>query len=229
MQTTVPSNDGMNAPGEAVGRAWFGTAIEALLPKLMGAALRLARNRADAEDLVAEAVSRGWTNLESLESREALGAWLCRILTNTYISQQRTLASRVEKEPYRDVAAGPEEQFSLFERLHQPFLLWQNDPEKRFLDRLLREDIEAAIDALPDPFRIVVVLVDVQGFSYAEASDSLEVPVGTIRSRLARGRSRLQESLWAQAVDAGYREPTSREPDDPNHPSAMDGQGNEDE
>jgi RNA polymerase sigma-70 factor (ECF subfamily) len=93
--------------------------------------------------------------------------------------------------------------FSLFERLHQPFLLWWGNPEQAFLDRLLREDMARAIDALPHPFRVVVVLVDVQGWSYQEVADALAVPVGTVRSRLFRGRSALQRSLWEHGRDAG--------------------------
>ncbi len=107
------------------------------------------------------------------------------------------------EEGCRDSEAG----FSIFERLHQPFLLWQHNPEQEFLDRLLRDDLARAIDDLPDVFRPTVVLVDVQGFSYEEAAEVLDVPIGTIRSRLARGRSLLQEALWTQAVDAGYRGP----------------------
>jgi RNA polymerase sigma-70 factor (ECF subfamily) len=96
-------------------------------------------------------------------------------------------------------------EFSLFERLHQPFLLWWGTPEQDFLDRLLREDLIRAIEALPERFRIVVVLADVQGLSYLEIAGSLEVPIGTVRSRLARGRALLQKALWDHACDAGLR------------------------
>lgn len=184
--------------------AWFEEEIQRLLPRLMATAVRLTRDRVDAEDLVADAVVKALENLEDLEDRDALGAWMCRIVTNTFISQQRSASARRETEIYQE---HPDDagQFSLFERLHQPFLLWQNDPEREFLNRLLREDLKEAIDALPDVFRVAVVLVDVQGLSYRETADTLDVPVGTVRSRLARGRSLLQEALWEQAVDAGYK------------------------
>lgn len=175
------------------------------LPRLMATALRLTRSRSDAEDLVADAVATGWRKLHTLDDFEALGAWLCRILINTFTSQNRSGLSKSEMEPYTEACAEAES-FSLFERLHQPFLLWQSNPEQQFLDRILREDLEAAIDSLPEVFRTAVMLVDVEGMSYREASDALDVPVGTIRSRLARGRSQLQEALWTQAVDAGYRD-----------------------
>jgi RNA polymerase sigma-70 factor, ECF subfamily len=105
-----------------------------------------------------------------------------------------------------------EEPFSLFERLHQPFLLWWGSPEQEFLDKLLREDLECAVDALPEVYRVVVVLADLQGFSYQEIADALGLRIGTVRSRLARGRSLLQKALWEHAVDAGLvRPPRARQ------------------
>lgn len=186
-------------------RQWFAEQVERLLPGLMATAVRLTRDRTGAEDLVADALVKALSGLDSLNEPEALGTWLHRIVTNTFISQQRTSESRATVETY-DEGAEAEAGFSLFERLHQPFLLWQSDPERDFLNRLLRDDLTRAIDALPDAFRPAVVLVDVQGFSYREAAESLCVPVGTIRSRLARGRSLLQEALWTQAVDAGFHD-----------------------
>lgn len=185
--------------------AWFEKEIQRLLPRLMATAVRLTRNRADAEDLVADAVVKALESLESLEDRDALGAWMCRIVTNTFISRKRSARANRETEVYRE---HPDDagRFSLFDRLHQPFLLWQSNPEQEFLNRLLREDLEKAIDGLPDVYRVAVVLVDVQGLSYRETAETLDVPVGTVRSRLARGRSLLQEALWSQAVDAGLKE-----------------------
>lgn len=183
-------------------RAWFGDEVERLLPELFGTALCLARNRADAEDLVADAVARAWLALESLERRESLRGWLFTILTNAFLSGRRTAAARATHESLDDDAA-PVDSFSLFERLHQPFLLWWGNPEREFLDQLLREDLDRAIGALPEAFRVVVVLVDVQGCSYQEVADALGVPVGTVRSRLARGRARLQRALWEHGKDAG--------------------------
>jgi RNA polymerase sigma-70 factor, ECF subfamily len=76
-------------------------------------------------------------------------------------------------------------------------------PEQRLLDKLLREDIERGLDSLPEEFRVTVVLVEIWGFSYAEAAEALDVPVGTVRSRLARGRAQLQRALWHQASQLG--------------------------
>lgn len=184
-------------------RRWFGERIEALLPELYGAALRLCRHRTNAEDLVAEAVAKAWGALPSLKDRSSFRAWVFRILNNTFVSRCRSAEAQIEKEPLDTAEPEP---FSLFERLHQPILLWWGNPERQFLNRLLREDIERAVDALPPVFGEVVVMVDVEGLRYAEVADVLSIPVGTVRSRLSRGRSLLQAALWEHATEAGLRE-----------------------
>lgn len=187
---------------DAQRRSWFAAEVERLLPALLGTALRLTRNRADAEDLVAEAVANAWVGLAALQDQSAFPGWLFRILTNVFLSSRRAAAVRGTVESFDEELVATDE-FSLFTHLHQPFLMWWGNPERAFLDRLLREDLEMAIDALPDPFRIVVALVDVQGCSYQEVAAALDVPVGTVRSRLARGRAALQKTLWEHGRDAG--------------------------
>lgn len=170
------------------------------MDRLYGTAMRLTRNRADAEDLVAEALTRAWSRLHTLEDLQAFEKWIFRILTNTFVSDRRrsreTPASALVAEDEGDPSA-------LFDRLHQPFLLWWDNPERRLLDRLLREDIERALDGLPEPYRLAVVLVDVEGFTYAEAAETLSIPVGTVRSRLSRGRGLFQDALWHHARELG--------------------------
>lgn len=182
-------------------RAWFAEYVQELLPALYGTARRLCRHGVDAEDLVAEAVTKAWEALPGLRDRQHFRGWLFRILTTTFISQYRARQRHGETESL-DMEG---EEFSLFERLHQPFLLWWGNPEQDFLNRLLRDDLVRAIEQLPPTFRATVVLVDVQGLTYQEVADALEVPVGTVRSRLARGRSLLQKALWDNAHDAGLR------------------------
>jgi RNA polymerase sigma-70 factor (ECF subfamily) len=184
----------------AADRDWFEHAVMAVLPELVGSARRLARNREDAEDLAAEAITRAWLHLDSLRDRRRFAGWILRILTNLFISRRRSNAFR-----HQEAGLDEETEFSLFERLHQPFLLWWGTPEQDFLNRLLREDLIRAIEALPDPYRIVVVMADVQGFPYSEIGCALDIPVGTVRSRLARGRGLLQKALWEHACDAGLR------------------------
>jgi RNA polymerase sigma-70 factor (ECF subfamily) len=191
------------SPAARAGDAtWFAAAVSELLPELYGTAHRLTRNAADAEDLVAEAVARAWAGRQRLENRAFFRPWLYRILTNAWTSAWRSAKSRPATEPAHDENA-EDGSFSLFERLHQPFLLWWSTPEQDFLNKVLREDLERAIDALPDAFRLAVILVDVQGLSYEETARTLEIPIGTVRSRLARGRSLLQRALWRHGLDAG--------------------------
>lgn len=185
-------------------RQFFEAEVHRLMDRLYGTALRLARDRTEAEDLVGEALAKAWANLASLQDLQSFEKWLFRILVNTFISARR----RQREKPLSDMADttrdGEEgDAFSLFDKLHQPFLLWWSSPEQLLLDKLLREDIEQALDSLPDAFRIVVVLVEIQGMTYAETAESLDVPVGTVRSRLARGRALLQGALWRQAGQLG--------------------------
>jgi RNA polymerase sigma-70 factor, ECF subfamily len=183
-------------------RAWFERQAISALPDLYGTALRLAKNAADAEDLVAESVAKAWSSFQSLHDRSCFRAWLFRILSNAFVSDCRARAARPALESL-DQREPDADQFSLFERLHQPFLLWWGSAEQEFLDRVLREDLEKAVDALPEAYRVTVVMADVQGLSYREIADIVGVPIGTVRSRLARGRSLLQKALWEHAVDAG--------------------------
>ncbi|MGQ0813062.1 MAG: sigma-70 family RNA polymerase sigma factor [Gemmatimonadota bacterium] len=184
----------------------FENAVIALLPHLYGAALRMAKNTADAEDLVAAAVSKAWEQRAKLRDPARFRGWMFRILTNTFFTECRRRAPTGNVESL-DAMESEDESFSLFERLHQPILMWWGNPEQQFLARLLEQDLERAIDALPAAYRIVVLLVDVEGLSYQEVAETLEVPIGTVRSRLARGRAQLQKALWLHAQDDGYAKP----------------------
>ena len=179
--------------------------VLAILGPLRGVALRLTRNDADADDLVAESITRAWRARASLADAGAFRAWMFRILNNTFISERRKTLARPREELLVEDSAEEEGAFSIFERLHQPFLLWFANPEQEFLDKLLGEDLDRALAALPEHYRIVVVLADIEGLKYAEIAESLDVPVGTVRSRLARARSALQQTLWEVARDHGLQ------------------------
>lgn len=189
------------APRATMDHAWFSGQVQSVLPELYGAATRLCRNRADSEDLVAESLTKAWQGLASLRRREAFRCWMLQILTNTYLSQYRKARTAPE---VHGVGADAVD-FSLFERLHQPILLWWGNPEQEFLNGLLREDLQRALDAVPEQYRTAVVLVDIQEMRYSEVAECLGVPVGTVRSRLARGRGLLQQHLWQHAREAGLR------------------------
>jgi RNA polymerase sigma-70 factor (ECF subfamily) len=190
---------------DACNRAFFEGEIRRLLGRLYGVALRLTGNPAEAEDLVSETTIKAWSKLHQLEDRQAFPKWLFRILTNTYISRRRQALA----EPSGAFEEGGEQSFSLFEKLHQPFLLWWSNPEQALLNKLLGEDIGHALDSLPESFRTVVVLVDIEGYAYGEVADALGVPIGTVRSRLSRARSMLQRALWQHAQAAGLTVETS--------------------
>lgn len=186
----------------------FEAQVLAILGPLHGVARRLTKNEADAEDLVAESITRAWRARASLTDTAAFRAWLFRILHNNFISERRKMLARPREEQLADESSDDDRAFSIFERLHQPFLLWFANPEQEFLDKLLREDLDRALAELPEHYRVVVVLADVEGLKYGEIAEALDVPVGTVRSRLARARSALQRTLWNVARDRGLQ--TSR-------------------
>jgi RNA polymerase sigma-70 factor (ECF subfamily) len=184
-------------------REQFAQYVEAHLDRMYRTAMRLTRNTHDAEDLVAETIARAFGNLDSLQDPARVGAWFVRIMTNHFISERRRAVNRTPHEEYVEEPGPDDSAFSIFERLHQPILLWWGNPEQQFLDQLVQEDIEAALEALPEAFRVVVVLADMEGMKYQEIADALDVPVGTVRSRLARARSMMQKCLWQHALDQG--------------------------
>jgi len=188
----------------AISREAFGEQVLALVGSLHGVACRLTGNDTDAEDLVAESVARAWKALDSLESDAAFRAWIFRILHNTFVSEKRRANARPQCDPIDGEDLDEAEPvFSIFEQMHQPFLLWFSNPEQEFLDRLLREDLERALATLPEHHRVVVILADLEEFNYQEIADTLGVPLGTVRSRLARARGTLQKLLWEQAQARG--------------------------
>lgn len=194
-------------------RRFFESEIERLTDRLYGTALRLTRDPDDAEDIVAETVGRAWSRLDELQDSRRFEGWIFRILNNTFISNWRKRQSRQALETELDLSdeeSSEALQFSLFKQLHQPFLLWWSTPEQRVVEQLLREDIQRALDELPDEFRVTLVMVEIQGYSYRETSELLEIPQGTVRSRLSRARSLLQKTLWQCAREAGILQATPR-------------------
>src|SRR5215510_12786493 len=167
------------------------------LDPLYSAALRLTKNERDAEDLVQDTCMRAYRFFDKFERGTNIKAWLFKILTNTFINRYR----RKVKE--RSVVEGVER-----EAVHDQFVSrdatdFAANPEQYFFDRLLSDDVLRAIDALPIDFRLVVILADLQEFSYKEIAEILECPVGTVMSRLFRGRKLLQKTLRDYALGQG--------------------------
>ena len=169
-----------------------------LLDSLYASALRMTRNPADAEDLVQETMLRAYRSFDRFEEGTNLKAWLFRIMTNAYINTYR----KKQREP-KKVSADEIEDFDLYQELKDHDDQFSQTPERIVLDSLVDSDIIEAIDDLPEQFRLAVVLSDVEGFSYAEMAEIMDVPLGTVMSRLHRGRKALQKRLWDLARDRG--------------------------
>lgn len=184
-------------------RAFFEASVTRMMDRMYAAAMRFTRNAADAEDLMADSLLKAWKCFHTLDDRERFDGWMMKILSNTYISRWRRQKTHDRIFDDELCTSDLDDTHTLYARLHQPFLLWFGTPETTFLNNLLREDIDRALDSLCDGYRVVVLMVEVMGLTYEEAAQSLEVPVGTVRSRLNRGRRELQQALWKNAQDAG--------------------------
>ena len=169
-----------------------------LLDPLYSAALRMTRNPADAEDLVQETMLRAYRAFDRFEAGTNLKAWLFRILTNAYINVYR----KKQREPQK-ISSEEVEDFDLYQELRNHDPQFTRSPETIVLDSLVDSDIIEALDDLPEQFRLAVVLSDIEDFSYAEMAEIMEVPLGTVMSRLHRGRKALQKRLWELAKDRG--------------------------
>lgn len=177
-------------------KAFFGASVEQNIDALYSVALRLTRKGADAEDLVAEAVAKAWGSIHSLNDRARFRPWLFRILHNTFVSDYRKKSIRPTETSFDD--SDDDDLASLLNEQSDDFLVWWSNPERAFFNDLLGDQLLAAIDKLPEAYRTVVILVNVEGFTYDETADVLEIAPGTVRSRMKRGRTLLQKTLWEQ-------------------------------
>ena len=166
-----------------------------LMPSLYSAALRMTRNTADAEDLVSETYLRAYRSYGSFTAGTNLKAWMYRILTNAYISEYRRRQRRPLETDLDDV-----ESLYLYRRLGGADGARYGRSVEDELEALFAEhEVKQAVEALPDHYRLPVLLADVEGFSYAEIAEILDVPIGTVMSRLHRGRKQLHKRLYEYA------------------------------
>jgi RNA polymerase sigma-70 factor (ECF subfamily) len=173
-------------------QATFADQAMEFMPSLYTAALRMTRNRADAEDLVQETYLKAYRAFDSFQQGTNLKAWLYRILTNTYINTFRAKKRRPEQSEIEEV-----EDLYLYRRLGGlEAARTGRSAEDEVLDTLTEGEIKDAIEALPEQFRMAVLLADVEGFSYKEIAEILDIPIGTVMSRLHRGRRALQKRLY---------------------------------
>jgi RNA polymerase sigma-70 factor (ECF subfamily) len=173
----------------------------AQLPSLMAVAVRLTRNSAEAEDLVQDTFVKAMRAREQFEAGTNIRAWLLRIQTNTFINRyrrgtlERSVVDGADGEPLTDAWMGSASMNAM------------RDPESAALRPMLEAEIQAALNELPEEFRLAVVLSDVEELSYKEISDILGCPIGTVMSRLHRGRKMLKHRLYQHAVELGIVDP----------------------
>lgn len=172
-------------------REEFERAVQAIFPSVYSTALRLTRNQDDAQDLTQEAVVRAFQAYDRFDGQN-FKAWMLRILTNVFINRYRKEkrepdVDSIENQPAAENVASEEA-----------------NPSDELFDNLVGEQVEEALMSLPDEYRTAVLLCDVEGLSYEEIAEALRIPIGTVRSRLARGRAALRKKLREYAEQEGY-------------------------
>lgn len=177
--------------GRRNSRDAFERQAERVFPSVYGTALRLTRSREDAEDLAQEALVRAYDAFDRFDGTN-FKAWILRIVTNLYINRYR--------QRQRGPATSSLEDDGVLEPVAEPGTL----PDHQVFSELVGEEVEEALANLPDDFRLTVILSDIEGLSYQEIADATNVPIGTVRSRLARGRSMLRKQLLDYARKEGF-------------------------
>ena len=179
-------------------------------PQLFSTALRMTRNRADAEDLVQETFIKAWRSYATFQEGTNLRAWLFRIMTNTFINKYNAQQRRPQETEMDEV-----EELFLFRRLgaFDQSKMTQS-AEDQLLELFTDDEVKNALEELPDMFRLPVLLSDVDGFSYKEIAEMLDVPIGTVMSRLHRGRKMMQKLLYAYAKERGLVDESLLNPQD---------------
>ena len=166
-------------------------------PQLYSAALRMTRNPADAEDLVQDTFIRAYRGFGSFTEGTNLRAWLFRILTNTYINTYRAKQRRPQETELADT-----DDLYLYRRISSVDVA-SRSAEDTLFDLFTDDEVKRALEELPENFRLPVLLADVEEFSYKEIAEMLEIPIGTVMSRLHRGRKAMQRALTDFAAERG--------------------------
>jgi RNA polymerase sigma-70 factor (ECF subfamily) len=181
--------------------AEFEELLAPILPMAYGVAVRMTQDRTRAEDLVQDAALLACRAFVTFQRGTNFKAWFFRILTNAFYSRHRK-----EKHEKANLSTEEVPAFYLYQRTTEAGLLGpDSDPAATIMDRLDAEQVGQALEALTDEYRMVATLYFIDDFSYQQIAEILECPVGTVRSRLHRGRRMLQKALWDIAVERGIR------------------------
>ncbi len=184
-----------------------------LMDSLYSGAMRMTRNPADADDLVQETYLRAFRGFGGFQDGTNLKAWMYRILTNTYINSYRAKQRRPEESALDEV-----EDLYLYRRLGGlEAASMGRSAEDELMDTFSEAEVKQAVENLPEVFRMAVLLADVEGFAYKEIAEILDIPVGTVMSRLHRGRKALQKALYGYAVTHGLADKPVENGDDGTH------------
>jgi RNA polymerase sigma-70 factor (ECF subfamily) len=196
-ETPAPAPEPSTPVDDAELRERFERDVLPLLPNLYAAALRMTRNPTDAEDLVQDTYLRAFRGFSGFKEGTNLKAWLYRILTNSFINTYR------KKQRQPQTVEGPDDvdEWYLFDKLGGRNV--ELSAETEVLDKIPDEAVKGALESLPENFRLPVLLADVEGFSYKEIAEIMDTPIGTVMSRLHRGRKALQKALWDTAKERG--------------------------
>lgn len=178
-------------------QATFVEDTEPFMASLYSTAVRLTGNRTDAEDLVQETYLRAYRSYGGFQEGTNLRAWLFRILTNAHINRYRARKRRPDETELDDI-----EDLYLYRRV-QGSTRYGQSAEDQLMELFSEAEVVDAVESLPDAYRMAVLLADVEGFSYKEIAEILDIPVGTVMSRLHRGRKALQKELYGFAEARG--------------------------
>src|SRR3954465_3979684 len=192
-------------------RARFADLAMPHMDSLYAGALRMTRKPADAEDLVQETYLKAYRGFGGFQEGTNIKAWLYRILTNTYINRYRQQKRRPDETDIDDV-----EDFYLYRRpggIDEARI--SKSAEDTMLELFTDDEVKDALESLPETFRMAVLLADVEGFAYKEIAEILDIPIGTVMSRLHRGRKALQKRLYEFAVERGLVARVEDETEDP--------------
>src|SRR5687768_4084565 len=195
----LPRGETMKSAEMTHEQGWdFETAAMPYVDSLYNTAYRMTRNSEDAEDLVQETYLKAYKYYDKFEEGTNFKAWLFKIMKNTFINNYRKKKLTPHKIDFSEI----EESYERVIQKNAPDLI--KDPESEIFQDMMDEDVKRALDTLPHDYKMVVLLADIEGFSYKEIAEILDCPVGTVMSRLYRGRKMLERTLLEYARKYGY-------------------------